>query len=157
MPVDLVTEVLRSYDQIRRTVTRDTQLTNLLNSSNTDDDFLSQWRVCRSCMCVGSLTNVIKISEPATKFVDTIYGALIRNVQANELKFMIQSKRTDDPSAESTSQVHIHPSSILSSLSNYSSPYLIFLSKTKIQRTFEFFFANCFQCACCSSVVRFVV
>nr|XP_022918693.1 putative ATP-dependent RNA helicase DHX57 [Onthophagus taurus] len=82
-------------------------------------------RLLSAILCAALYPNVCKVLTPGMSYVMSAAGAIPVQPDAKDLKFWTK-----------TEQVFIHPSSIISKIGNFESPYLIFQEKFKTSKVF---------------------
>jgi len=88
--------------------------------------FNENLRVVAAVLAAALYPNIVKVLSPEVKYKQTATGAMVRPNRAEDLKFKTQSD----------GYIHIHPSSICASVSNFETPYLVYQEKIRTSRIF---------------------
>ncbi|KAK3925802.1 Putative ATP-dependent RNA helicase DHX57 [Frankliniella fusca] len=83
-------------------------------------------KLLAAVLCAALYPNIVKVLTPAKTFAPSVSGCIPRQLRADEISF----KTKQD------GYVHLHPSSVNHSVSNFSSPYLVYQEKVKTSRVF---------------------
>ena len=83
-------------------------------------------RVVASVLCAALYPNIVKVFSPEAKYKQTAAGAMYKAPGPEDLKF----KTSED------GYVHIHPSSVTSTVGYFKTPYLVFHEKIRTSRVF---------------------